>query len=121
MAGNNDELYRSGLESIHHPDTPTTMAEVAADVLQEAIRTREGVAKSKRNDSKKDYNVQLAEEHTLATAEDHAHHLVITSEKSHQKANRKITRFEAYCKVCMRIDTWATEDMMKVKLDLRRG
>ena len=118
---NRDELYRSGLESIHDPDTPTTPAEVAADVLQEAIRNREGAAKSKRNDNKRDYNIQLAEEHTLAPAEDHAHHLVITAETSHQKSNRKITRFEAYCKTCMLIDTWATEDVMKVELDVRHG
>ena len=118
---NSDELYRSGLESIHDPDTPTTLAEVAADVLQEAIRNREGAAKSKRNDTKKDYNLQLAEEHTLAPAKDHAHHLVITSETSHQREKRKITRFEAYCKTCMRIDTWATEDVMKVELDVRHG
>ena len=118
---NNDELYRSGLESIHDPDMPTTLAEVAADVLQENIRNREGSAKSKRNDIKKDYNVQLAEDHTLAPAEDHAHHLVITSETSHQKSNRKITRFKAYCKTCERIDTWATEDVPQVKLDFRHG
>ena len=118
---NSDELYRAGIESIHDPDMPTTLAEVAADVLQEDIRKREGVAKSKRNDNKKDYNLQLAEEHTLAPAEDHAHHLVITSETSHQKSNRKITRFEAYCKTCMGIDTWATEDVPQVKLDFRHG
>ena len=118
---NSDELYRSGLESIHDPDTPTTLAEVAADVLQEDIRKREGSAKSKRNDNKKDYTIQLAEEHTLAPAGDHAHHMVITSETSHQKSNRKITRFKAYCKTCMKIDTWATEDVMKTKLDFRRG
>ena len=118
---NSDELYRSGLESIHDPDTPTTPAEVAADVLQEDIRKREGAAKSKRNDNKRDYNIQLAEEHTLAPAGEHAHHLVITAETSHQKSNRKITRFEAYCRLCRRIDTWATEDVMKTKLDFRRG
>ena len=116
--GDNDDLYRGGIESIHYPDIPTTLSEVAADVLQEDIRRREGSAKSRRNDAKKDYNVQLAEDHTLAPAEDHAHHLVITKEKSHQKANRKITRFEAYCKVCERIDTWATEDVMKLR-DIR--
>ena len=118
---NSDELYRAGIESIHDPDMPTTLAEVAADVLQEDIRKREGVAKSKRNDNKKDYNLQLAEEHTLAPAGEHAHHLVITSETSHQKSNRKITRFKAYCKTCERIDTWATEDVPQVKLDFRHG
>ena len=107
-----DSFFHDGVESIHDPDKPTTMAEVAADLEKELRRTREGTRVTKRNARLRIYNTRLAEEHTLGPAEDHAHHLVITSEHNSTQAGKRLLHFEAYCKVCGGLDSWTTEEVI---------
>ena len=107
-----DSFFHDGVESIHDPDKPTTMAEVAADLEKELRRTREGTRVTKRNARLRIYNTRLAEEHTLGPAEDHAHHLVITSEHNSTQAGKRLLHFEAYCKVCGGLDSWTTQEVI---------
>ncbi len=56
--------------------------------------------------------LDLVEPHTLAKADDHPHHLIISSVKSHRKTGSPvITRFRARCKICNGEDAWATQEV----------
>lgn len=67
--------------------------------------------------------LDLVEPHTLAKTDDHPHHLVISSLKSHRVkgpppqfprksfGSQMITRFRARCKICGGEDTWATQEV----------
>jgi len=66
--------------------------------------------------------LELVEPHSLPKTDDHPHHLVISSMKSHRTpkapatfprkpALNVIMRFKARCKICGGEDTWATQEV----------
>ena len=84
---------------------------VLKEILDEERDARK--AKLRRGHSRLD----LVEPHTLAKTEDHPHHLVISSMKSHRKSGSPvIMRFTARCKICDGEDTWATQEVGGIDL-----
>ena len=95
---------------------------VLNEILDDNRKARQ--AKSRRGHKRLD----LVEPHTLAKTDDHPHHLVIHSMKSHRvkepsaqllktpTLRRKptlqvIMQFKARCKVCGGEDAWATQEV----------
>lgn len=84
---------------------------VLKEILDEERDARK--AKLKRGHNR----LELVEAHTLAKTDDHPHHLVISSVKSHRKSGSPvITRFKAQCKICNGDDTWATQEVEGINL-----
>ncbi len=79
-------------------------------VLKEILDEERDARKAKL---RRGYNrLELVEPHTLAKTDDHPHHLVISSVKSHRKSGGPvITRFRARCKICGGEDSWATQEV----------
>lgn|SRR3990167_2190028 len=112
-----DRFFTDGVEKIYVPDEYVTMSEVAADVAKEQYKTKEGKRVSRHNEKMRRYSIRLVEPHTLEPADDHKHHLVITTASTVGSTGKKHTRFVAYCKICRKPDTWAVEDTLPVGLE----
>ncbi len=81
--------------------------------VQSVLREILDEERAARRVQKRGYTrLELVEPHTLVKTDDHPHHLVISSVKSHRKSGSPvITRFMARCKICNGDDSWATQEV----------
>ncbi|KKN31251.1 hypothetical protein LCGC14_0825950 [marine sediment metagenome] len=78
-------------------------------ILTEILDEERAVRRTQKRGHRR---LDLVEPHTLAKTDDHPHHLVISSVKSHRKSGSPvITRFKARCKICDEEDAWGTQEM----------
>ncbi len=72
---------------------------------------------ARRVQKRRPAHLDLVEPHTLAKTDDHPHHLVISSVKSHRTSGGPVvTRFKARCKICNGEDAWATQEVGGIDL-----
>ena len=78
-------------------------------ILTEILDEERAVRRTQKRGHRR---LDLVEPHTLAKTDDHPHHLVISSVKSHRKSGEPvIPRFMARCRKCGGEDSWATQEM----------